>query len=449
MGLDAVLQYNIGAGRWIPADARVKPFVSYGNSLNYVNKLKETGNSPWGFSNQYGLGIQIKLARKTSLRIESALDQEIGKSFDTHMQHRLGFIQTIGRPKEETPPKKDSVPDYDQDGIADMDDHCPTIPGIVDKNGCPEDYVSAEEEQEFMDSLSNTIELILADMNKLKDSLEYMKQNPQVIVRYEKDPSGGTDGEFDPNKGKPGGKDPDKPGDSNGGQDSDNEGKNGEDPVYASVGRTDAEHPGIVIYDQPKTGNTGSKPTQVSKNPGERDGSNNSGNKDNNGSQDGKEGGTIDQDNPGIVIIPSPDGKSSKGSTGTQPKKTSSSANSPQNNNQTEGGSWVNDGKDYSYPPLRSEKSTSKDYRQNGDNKVEQGYYVIAISTLNKKFAERTAEVLRRTYPIVEIIPNENGFYRVGIYATRTRSEANKILKYTHEHGLPYAWISKQALVFN
>lgn len=424
IGVDAGLQYNIGNGTFIPATARVKPFVSYGNSLNYINKLKSFDESPWGFSNQYGLGVQIKLANRTSLRLESAIDQELGKSFDTHMQHRLGFIQTIGKRKEEEKPEeKDSIPDYDEDGIADADDKCPTIPGLASSNGCPEDYVSAEDEQKFMDSLSNTINNILAEMNELKDSLKYMKENPVVIVRYEdkQNPDAGGDSgdkgdgpivKTDPQQGdNQGGNKGGKQG-NEGSYDPDNNG--GGDKVYADAGRTDDDHPGIIIYDPKKIvgANQG----------GSKSGSSN------------KNQNKSDQSDPGIVIVkPGKDNGGSKNrNNGAGPVK-----------------KWESNPEDYSYPPLYKEKSYASKYPQNSDSKIEEGYYVIAISTVNLRFAQRTAEVLRKTYPIVEVLQNEQGFYRVGIYATRTRSEANKILQYSHEHGLPYAWISKQSLVFN
>ena len=42
-----------------------------------ANKLKEFDISPWGFSNVYGLGLQVQLAKRSALRFESAIDQEI------------------------------------------------------------------------------------------------------------------------------------------------------------------------------------------------------------------------------------------------------------------------------------------------------------------------------------------------------------------------------------
>jgi hypothetical protein len=419
IGIDAVMQYNIGNGKFISTNARLKPFVSFGYSLNYINRQKEFGNSPWGVSIQWGAGVQLKLSERMSLRLESAMDQEIGKSFDTHMQHRLGFIQTVGKPKEEKPAEKDSIPDYDEDGIADVDDTCPTIPGLIDNHGCPEDYVSAEQEKEFIDSLSNTIASIMEEMTELKDSLEYMNEHPIVIVQNQDKPKQGDvqpdnpDGgvqtpivNIDPKKGGKDNSDNTKTGSTN-------------EKVYADAGYTDTDHPGIILYEEPivksKTASGQNTKGGASKSP-------------------------QDNSNPNKRINKGTGNGTGSSGTGSAKTKSIASTNAPKASQKAE---------DYSYPPLHNERSYAKAYPQNTDNKSEMGYYVVAISTLNPKFAQRTAEVLRKTYPIVEVIQTKNGFFRVGIYATRTKSEANKILLYAHEHGLPYAWISKQDLVFN
>ncbi len=69
-------------------------------------------------------------------------------------------------------------------------------------------------------------------------------------------------------------------------------------------------------------------------------------------------------------------------------------------------------------------------------------FYVIAISTMQLSLAKDMAKTLSQDYPIVDILPQSNGFYRVGIYATRTRSEALKILDYAKTHGITMAWLS-------
>ena len=77
------------------------------------------------------------------------------------------------------------------------------------------------------------------------------------------------------------------------------------------------------------------------------------------------------------------------------------------------------------------------------NKKVEgNSYYVVAISTLQLSLAKDMARTLAQDYPIVEILPQSNGFYRVGIYATRSRSEALKILEYAKTHGITMAWLS-------
>lgn len=69
-------------------------------------------------------------------------------------------------------------------------------------------------------------------------------------------------------------------------------------------------------------------------------------------------------------------------------------------------------------------------------------YYVIAISTKDRALAERSAAMISKDYQIVKVLPQPNGFYRVGIYATKTKSEALKILDYAKAHGIPSGWIA-------
>lgn len=94
--------------------------------------------------------------------------------------------------------------------------------------------------------------------------------------------------------------------------------------------------------------------------------------------------------------------------------------------------------------PKKEEPATSAPKKEVVFNKQVDGnaYYVVAISTLQLSLAKDMAKTLSIDYPIVEILPQSNGFYRVGIYATRTRSEALKILDYAKTHGITMAWLS-------
>jgi hypothetical protein len=76
------------------------------------------------------------------------------------------------------------------------------------------------------------------------------------------------------------------------------------------------------------------------------------------------------------------------------------------------------------------------------ENKMAPSYYVITISTKQFYLAKQTADGLKKDYPKVEILPQPNGYFRVGIYATSSRSEALKILDYAKTHGITSAWLS-------
>ncbi len=69
-------------------------------------------------------------------------------------------------------------------------------------------------------------------------------------------------------------------------------------------------------------------------------------------------------------------------------------------------------------------------------------YYVVAISTKDKSIAERSANLIAKDYSLVRILPQPNGFYRVGIYSGNSRQNALKLLDYVKKHGIPSGWIA-------
>ena len=78
-------------------------------------------------------------------------------------------------------------------------------------------------------------------------------------------------------------------------------------------------------------------------------------------------------------------------------------------------------------------------YKANGEA---MSYYVIAISTKDQALAERSAALIANDFQVVKVLPQPNGFYRVGIYATKSKEEALKILEYAKGHGIPSGWIA-------
>jgi len=84
-------------------------------------------------------------------------------------------------------------------------------------------------------------------------------------------------------------------------------------------------------------------------------------------------------------------------------------------------------------------KLNPEDYVRRTGNKA---FYVIAISTKDQELAKSAANRISVDCNMVHILPQPNGFYRVGIYATKTKAEALKVLSYAKAHGIPSGWIS-------
>ncbi|MFT5725783.1 MAG: hypothetical protein ACI9JN_002912, partial [Bacteroidia bacterium] len=163
--LDLILKLN--NGRFFPVNSKVAPYFSFGYNINYLKAYKDIGVTPMVISNEYGFGINLILGPKSKIQIGTALNQQLNGDFDTHMQYRLGFAQAIGK-ESKTPVTPSKLLDYDNDGIADADDNCPTLPGIESKGGCPESWSESGGNKVFSDS-------ILAQIDDLEQSILKLK----------------------------------------------------------------------------------------------------------------------------------------------------------------------------------------------------------------------------------------------------------------------------------
>ena len=338
LGIDFDIIFKINNGVFIQQDARIGPYLSFGYNLNYLKAFKDVGLSPYTLGNEYGVGVKIRLGSRSYLNLHTALDQQLSGDFDTHMQYRIGFNQSIGKRSEEAPLVPEDKKDYDGDGIVDIDDNCPTIVGIDSNFGCPVDWVSTATFKGEQDSLLlklDKLELEIASLLNVIDSL----QSEGPIVQVE----------------------------------------------YANVDSALSDNP-VVTEDE----TAAKKDTSLTK-------------------------------STDVVI-----------------------AKSKPND-------WVD--KDQDHPPTKKTTTEVAEVPESVDVDVKEyydrseigvGYYVVAISTKDPELAERIAVLLDKDYPIVKILPQPNGFYRVGIYSTKTRSEAISILDYAKLHGVPSGWLTQE-----
>jgi OmpA-OmpF porin, OOP family len=91
-----------------------------------------------------GAGIQVNLFDEAFLMINSQYRMKITSNTNYHFYHSIGFAGNIGAEKKvkalppPPPPVVEPPKDTDGDGLVDSLDACPTEPGIVALNGCPD-----------------------------------------------------------------------------------------------------------------------------------------------------------------------------------------------------------------------------------------------------------------------------------------------------------------------
>ncbi|MBO6515774.1 MAG: hypothetical protein JJ975_04405 [Bacteroidia bacterium] len=361
VGTDIDLIMNLNNGIFFKPEARIAPYLSFGYNFNYLTAYNRLGIDPLVISNEYGVGLNLRLGPKSKINVMAALDQQLNGDFDTHMQYRLGFAQAIGKEKIKKPAEPSKTLDYDQDGIADVDDHCPTLPGIQAKGGCPEDWAESGPGYMDQDSLLARLDEIDQELVQLETELERLRRSHIVEVKCIDEPT------------------------------SEDEENTEVEPV---VKTTEDETPIDKTAD--------------------KDVSNESGEEADNQK--------VEKDEPKKTVT-------TKGGDPEQADKVKSDGS-----NQT-------DGSDPDSEPLEEVDGFDPMtvYKSKDEDKA---YYVVAISTKDPKLAERAAALIAKDYPVVKILPQPNGYYRVGIYATKTKSEALRILDFAKTHGIPSGWVA-------
>lgn len=117
--LDAIVKYDLGVLFKIN---RFAPFLETGGGYAFFGDISA------GYFN-LGLGIEYALGKekKTVLFVES-LFRNTGETYGTkHFQHSAGIAFRFG-----------TIKDRDFDGIDDIKDLCPDIPGLEATKGCPD-----------------------------------------------------------------------------------------------------------------------------------------------------------------------------------------------------------------------------------------------------------------------------------------------------------------------
>ncbi|MFT3981287.1 MAG: OmpA family protein [Ferruginibacter sp.] len=114
--------------------ALINPFLTGGVGGGYY-----TGE--WGAYAPAGVGLQFNFSSVTYLMVQANYRFTLTKDvLKDHLFYSLGFAHNFGpdKPKVLPPPPPPVVTDRDGDGVQDVDDKCPDVPGLASLQGCPD-----------------------------------------------------------------------------------------------------------------------------------------------------------------------------------------------------------------------------------------------------------------------------------------------------------------------
>lgn len=121
--LDALFQYQ-----FFKYGNLINPYLHVGVGSAYDFDAK---GDEFDFNVPVGLGFNIRLM--DGLYVNPQSQYRYSSNDKTHWQHGVGFTAFFGGNKEPEMPK-----DTDKDGIPDVTDKCPTVPGVASAMGCPD-----------------------------------------------------------------------------------------------------------------------------------------------------------------------------------------------------------------------------------------------------------------------------------------------------------------------
>lgn len=133
-----VLAYKFNNGYILKEDAAVAPFI-FAKLQGSWAETATTREDIVGFGIPVGVGINFKVANNVAINVNGGYNFGIKNNQD-HILFGAGVMLDLGKgkQKEEAPAPVAPPADTDGDGIIDLDDACPTVPGLAQFNGCPD-----------------------------------------------------------------------------------------------------------------------------------------------------------------------------------------------------------------------------------------------------------------------------------------------------------------------
>ena len=153
-----------------------------------------------------GVGLRVNLFDEAGINFTS--QYRIPANYETsnyHFFHSIGIYGIIGQKKEEPKPLP-PVPvveppkDSDGDGVNDEEDKCPTVPGTVENQGCPEIKEEVRKKVDFAAQnilfASGSYKLLASSNKGLNDVVKILQDNPELKLSID----GHTDNTGTPEK---------------------------------------------------------------------------------------------------------------------------------------------------------------------------------------------------------------------------------------------------------
>jgi outer membrane protein OmpA-like peptidoglycan-associated protein len=131
--------YKFNNGYILKEDAAVAPYLFVKLQGTWA-KSPVSHDNVNGFGIPIGAGINFKIANNVAFNVNGGYNFGI-KNNEDHIFFGAGLMLDLGKGKEVAAPVDTVVAtpvDTDGDGIYDIDDACPEVPGLAQFNGCPD-----------------------------------------------------------------------------------------------------------------------------------------------------------------------------------------------------------------------------------------------------------------------------------------------------------------------
>ncbi len=118
--IDLLAKYLFANDYILKANACIDPYIAVGPGLSFLG-------SENSFAFNAGIGTNIWFSENVGIRLQTMYNKSSSDKVGDYFHHTLAFVIRFGSGK-----------DSDKDGVADKDDKCPTVFGLVSLQGCPD-----------------------------------------------------------------------------------------------------------------------------------------------------------------------------------------------------------------------------------------------------------------------------------------------------------------------